>query len=314
MKRRTRMLGMAMMAAMAVSGFALSADASGGELPRVAFICKGYSDNFCLKVQQEFEKAAVDYEDEFTVEFFDGDTDATKINDLIQTCTNSGFDAIVFQQVDAEAPVQVVKEALDKGVKVIVTTGHIEDDGASWFIDADPYQQGEVLVNYAIDNGYCDDAQIAILRGVGGNFHAESRYSAFTDALDEKEDAEVVAAEIANWTKNEAMTITQNWLVTYPDLDVIFASCDDMAFGAYEAIQMAGKEGQVKIFAIDGTAEGIQAVKDGIFEAEVQQNAKAYAVDALEITSALLKGEEAESMNLESDLVTPDNVDDFLEE
>ncbi|MDO4274230.1 MAG: sugar ABC transporter substrate-binding protein [Eubacteriales bacterium] len=312
MYKKVMALGMAMVMAAALPVSVLAKDTADGKLAKVAFICKGYSDNFCLKVQQEMEKSAVDYEDEFKVDYFDAETDAEKEVNLIQTCTDSGYDVIIFQETDAESSVSVVKEAVEKGIHVIVTTGQINDDGESHYINADPYQQGEVLVNYAIDEGYCDDAQIAILRGVGGNFHAESRYSAFTDALDKKEDAEVVAAEIANWTKNEAMTITQNWMVTYPDLDVIFASCDDMAFGAYEAVQMAGKEEQVKIFAIDGTDEGVQAVKDGIFLAEVQQNAKSYADDALEMASALLKGEEVENMNLESELITPENVDDFL--
>ena len=282
------------------------------ESAKVAFICKGYSDNFCLKVQQEMEKTAADYADQFTVDFFDAEGDATKEVNLIQTCADSNYDVIIFQETDAESSVSVVKDATKKGIHVIVTTGQITDDGESHFINADPYQQGEVLVNYAIEQGDCDDAQIAILRGVGGNYHAESRYSAFTDALDKKDDAEVVAAEIADWSKNKAMTITQNWLVTYPDLDVIFASCDDMAFGAYEAVQMAGKEDQVKIYAIDGTDEGVQAVKDGVFCAEVQQNAKAYADDALEMASALLKGEEVENQNLESELITPENVDEYL--
>lgn len=311
MRKKGMLLGMAIAMVAAVQMTAYAEESSAGPA-KVAFICKGYSDNFCLKVQQEMEKSAADYADQFTVDYFDAETDAEKQVNLIQTCTDSGYDVIIFQETDAESSVQVVKEAVERGIHVIVTTGKINDDGESHFINADPYQQGEVLVNYAIDEGYCDDAQIAILRGVGGNFHAESRYSAFMDALEEKEDAQVVAAEIANWTKNEAMTITQNWLVTYPDLDVIFASCDDMAFGAYEAIVMAGKEDQVNIFAIDGTDEGVQAVKDGLFVAEVQQDAKIYADGALEMASALLNGEEVENQYLDSELITLDNVDEFL--
>ena len=283
-----------------------------GEAAKVAFICKGYKDNFCRKVQEEMELSAAEYADQFTVDYFDAEVDAAKEVNLIQTCTDKGYDVIIFQETEKESSVQVVKEAVEKGIHVIVTTGSINDDGESHFIDADPYQQGQVLVNYAVESGACDNAQIAILRGEGGNFHAESRYSAFTDVLDEKGDAEVVAAEIANWSKNEAMTITQHWMVTYPDLDVIFASCDDMAFGAYEAVQMAGKEDQVTIFSIYGTDEGVVAVKDGTFLANVQQNAKVYADEALRMASALLNGEEVENMNLESELVTPDNVDDFL--
>ena len=180
---------------------------------KVAFLCKSYTDTFCLNVKEEFEKAAADYADLFVVDYFDSENTAATQNDQIETCTAAGYDAIVFQQVDAEAPVEVVKAALDKGIYVVVTTGHIEDGGASWYVDADPYQQGQVVADYAVEQGYCDDA---------------------------KDDATLVATEVAEWSKDTAMTVTQNWLVAYPDLKVILAANDDMGLGAVEAIEMAG--------------------------------------------------------------------------
>lgn len=278
---------------------------------KVAFLCKSFTDTFCLSVKEEFEKAAEEYADLFTVDYFDSENTAATQNDQIETCTAAGYDAIVFQQVDAEASVEVVKAALEEGIYVVVTTGHIEDDGASWYVDADPYQQGEVVVDYAIENGYCDDAEVAILSGPTGNFHSENRVAAFKDAIEEKEGATLVATEVAEWSKDTAMTVTQNWLVAYPELKVILAANDDMGLGAVEAIEMAGMEDQVKVFAIDGTEGGLQAVADGRLGATVKQDEVGYAVEAIKIVDALLKGEEAESLNIDSTLVTVDNVADF---
>lgn len=42
------------------------------------------------------------------------------------------------------------------------------------------------------------------------------------------------------------------------------------------------------------------------------QNTKGYAVEALKITSELLKGETAESLNIDSTLINADNVDEYL--
>ncbi len=290
---------------------AVAEDAEGAEGEyKVAFLCKSFTDTFCLSVKDEFEEAAKEY-DSFTVDYFDSENTAATQNDQIETCTAAGYDAIVFQQVDAEASVEVVKAALEKGIYVVVTTGHIEDGGASWYVDADPYQQGQVVVDYAMENGYCDDAEIAILSGPTGNFHSENRVAAFKDAIEAKEGATLVATEVADWSKDTAMTVAQNWLVAYPDLKVILAANDDMGMGAVEAIEMAGMEDQVKVFAIDGTEGGLQAVADGRLGATVKQDAKGYAVEAIKIVDALLKGEEAESLNIDSTLVTIDNVADF---
>ena len=168
---------------------------------KVAFLCKSFTDTFCLKVKEEFEKAAEEYAELFTVDYFDSENTAATQNNQIETCTAAGYDAIVFQQVDAEAPVEVVKEALDKGVYVVVTTGHIEDNEASWYVDADPYQQGEIVAEYAVDQGYCDNAQVAILSGPTGNFHSENRVKAFTDVISEKKDALLWPLKLRNGQK-----------------------------------------------------------------------------------------------------------------
>ena len=184
-------------AADAAADVAADAKNANGEY-KVAFLCKSYTDTFCLGVKDEFEKAAADYADLFVVDYFDSENTAATQNDQIETCTAAGYDAIVFQQVDAEAPVEVVKAALDKGIYVVVTTGHIEDGGASWYVDADPYQQGQVVADYAVAQGYCDDAKVAILSGPTGNFHSENRVQAFKDAIDAKDDATLVATEVAD--------------------------------------------------------------------------------------------------------------------
>ena len=281
------------------------------DLYSVAFICKSYSDTFCLAVRDEFEKAAAEYSDLFTVEYFDSANESATQISQIETCTAAGYDAIIFQQVDAEAPVEVVKAAIEQGIKVIVTTGHIEDDGASWFVDADPYQQGEVVASYAMEQGDCDDAEVAILSGPVGNFHSENRVQAFTDAVSGNATATLVATEVADWSKDTAMTVVQNWLVAYPNLKVIFAANDDMGMGAVEAIEMAGRENDMKVFAIDGTEAGVEGVTAGRLQATVQQDTKGYAVEALNLMVDLFEGKEAKSLNIDSTLITIDNVADF---
>lgn len=279
---------------------------------RVAFICKDNTDTFCISVQDEFKKASAAYADKFTVDYFDSaNTISTQI-DQIETCTAAGYDAIVFQQVDAKAPVEAVKKALDAGIKVIVTTGHIEDDDASWYVDADPYQQGKVIAEYAKEQGALDKAKVAILSGPVGNFHSENRVAAFNDTLQAVGSATLVATEVAEWFKDKAMTATQNMLVANPDLKVILAANDDMGLGAVEAIEMAGKQDQLRVYAIDGTAGGLQAVKEGRLGGTVMQDNVGYAVEAINILNKLLAGEEAKSLQIDSFLITSENVDEYL--
>ncbi len=56
---------------------------------------------------------------------------------------------------------------------------------------------------------------------------------------------------------------TQDALQSTPDLAGIFAINDPSALGARAALELAGKENQVKIVGFDGQPDGKQAIKDG---------------------------------------------------
>lgn len=277
---------------------------------KVAFICKGYSDMFCLSVMEYFQAHAAEFADTFEVQYFDGEVNTAVANNLIENCVTSDFDAIVFQQNDAEAPVEVVKKAVEAGVHVIVTTGHIEDDGESHYVDANPYQQGELVMQYALEKGLIKEGtKVAIARGIDGNWHSDNRVQAFNDYIGQV-GAELCGSEMCSWSKDAAMTAAQNWLVAIDDLDVILSACDDMAMGCIEAVKMAGAD--TLVLSIDGSDAGIAAVQNGSLVATVQQDAEGYAYEALKMCDALLKGEEVQNILLDSWIITPENVAEFL--
>jgi len=281
--------------------------------PKVAFIGKSYADAFCVWVKNETEKIAAEkYADEFELVTFDSENNSTKQIDQINNCVANGFDVIIFQQVDAQAPVAAVKQAVEKGVKVIVVTGSIEDDGESVYVDASPVQQGEAIADYAVTK-LPKNAKVAILQGPAGNFHANGREEGFEKGLAKRSDIEIVDKQIGEWQKEKGLTITQNWLVSIEGLDAILAHNDNMALGAYEAIKMAGKEDEIQVYGVDALAEAVLAVKDGKMMATVFQNAIAYADIGLDYASKLLKGEEVKNVRIDSDLVTVDNVDTYVE-
>lgn len=283
------------------------------EKPKVAFICKSYADAFCVWVKDEMEKKAKsDYADEFELVCFDAENNSSKQIDQINNCVANGFEIIVMQQVDAQAPVAAVKDAVAKGIKVIVSTGHLEDGGASTFIDASPKQQGGIIAKYAAEN-LPEGAKVAILQGPAGNMHANGRQEGFEEELAKRGDITIVDKQIGEWKKEKGLNITQNWLSSIADLDGILAHNDDMALGAYEAIKMAGKEGQIQIYGVDGLAAAVTAVKEGKMMGTVFQNATAYSDISLDYISKTLRGEAIENVNIDSDLITKDNVDTYLE-
>lgn len=293
-------------------GSLLGVASAGEEKARVAFICKGYQDTYCMVVRQLFEDYATEtYGDLYTVDYFDGETDADKITQLIETCTASDYDVIVFQQEDADAPVAAVKAAAEAGIPVVVTVGSINDDGISYYLDADPVQQGSLVAQYAIDQGVLKEGtKVAILQGPAGQFHSNGRTQGYNDAI-ESVGADKLAQEICNWQKDEAQRMVENWLVAYPELEVILACNDDMALGAIEAMKLAGND-SIYVVGVDANAEGCMALKDGTLKATVAQDTISYAHDAANFAAKLIKGEEVESRICDSVLILADQADEIL--
>lgn len=279
---------------------------------RVAFICKGYQDTYCLLVMNIFDAYwAENYADLYTVDHFDGETDADKITQLIETCTANQYDVIILQQEDADAPVAAIKAAKEAGIDVIVTVGSVNDDGESYFLDADPVQQGTIVAQYCIDQGVLKEGtKVAILQGPAGQFHSNGRTEGF-NTLIEQVGAEKLAQEICDWQKSNAQACVENWLVAYPDLEVILACNDDMALGAIEAMKLAGND-SVYVIGVDANEEGCLALKDGTLKATVAQDTFSYAYTAADYAAALIKGEQVESKICPSVLILADQADEIL--
>lgn len=280
---------------------------------KVAFICKAYSDAFCVWVKDEMVRLSKEkYSNDFVFVAFDAENNSNKQIDQINNVVANKFDIIMFQQVDIQSAVGAVKDAVSKGVVVILITGHIEDGGASTYIDSSPEAQGRMIGEYAAIN-LPKNAKVAILQGPAGNPHANGREEGIKKALANRKDIKIVDEQIGEWAKEKALTLTQNWLSSIKDLKGILAHNDNMALGAYEAIKMAGKEGQIQIYGIDGMAEAVLAVKEGKMMATVFQNAISYAEKGLDYAAKAIRGQKINSIMLDSELIVRENVGKYIE-
>lgn len=83
----------------------------------------------------------------------------------------------------------------------------------------------------------------------------------------------------------------------------------------WAALQAAEAEGKdLVIIGVDGISDALQAVKDGRLSASVLQDADGQASAVIDVAAKVGVGEEVESRyNVPFQLITADNVDDYLE-
>ncbi|MBW8761490.1 MAG: substrate-binding domain-containing protein [Microbacterium sp.] len=83
---------------------------------------------------------------------------------------------------------------------------------------------------------------------------------------------EIVGNEASQGAEDGGRTAMENLLAKNPDINVVYTINEPAAYGAYQALEAAGKsKDDVLIVSIDGGCAGVGQVKDGIIDATSQQ-------------------------------------------
>ena len=103
-----------------------------------------------------------------------------------------------------------------------------------------------------------------------------------------------ITSGIANWERNQASALMEEWLSDYGDeIELVICNNDDMALGAIDAIKRAGiMAGTIKLVGIDGTPAGQEAFREGKLFGTVESDREAYAKRIFDTAEELAMGKE----------------------
>ena len=115
-----------------------------------------------------------------------------------------------------------------------------------------------------------------------------------------------------NWHRAQGMTMMEDWLQNYPQIDAVLSQNDEMIMGALEAIKASGRESEIMTCGVDAIPDALQAVKDGVLTMTVFQDAKGQGEQAYQCAMMVRDGKtlEAEYM-IPFIAITEENAADF---
>lgn len=305
------------MAATALTGCGGGEQAAEGEASgdtyKVAYVARAQSDSFAAWLANEMVAAAEQYPDiELTV--FDGQADDAKENSAIENAIANGFDAVIVQPNNGEAQRPYVEQVVAAGLVAITTNSRIEGIEGASSVDADPYNQAKVNAELALEQ-IPENAKVVVLKGPSGNFHADERWKAWqTEFFDKRPDVTIVGEDFANWNKDEAMALMEDWTIAHGDIDAVVSMNDNMAAGALEVVKGNEMYDDMLVYGVDGTAEACLLIEEGRMTSTCLQSAIDLAALNLETVHKLLTGEETQiDTDIEEVLITKDNVAEYVE-
>ncbi len=222
-------------------------------------------------MDSQIAAAAADYP-EFEVIFQDAAQDnANQVSD-VENLLTQGIDLLIISPNEAAPLNEVVREAWEDCVPVIVLDRNLVDPNYSMFIGADNVAIGRAAGAYAAQ--WCADndraeCQIAEIRGLEGAPPARDRGDGFRAGLADGglSEANIVFSQNADWLRERAVPAAAAAFQAYPDLDVLYGHNDPMAEGALIAAKDAGVDvGRVLFIGIDALPTpdgGIMSVLEG---------------------------------------------------
>lgn len=219
-------------------------------------------------------------------------------------------DAVIISPVDADALAPAVKSVVDAGIPVITCSADVTGDMGQVWVGSENENGGQIEAEFVAEQ-LGGKGNVAILRGPLGAFAEQGRFKGYEAAFANYPDIEIVFDQTANWQREEAMALVENWLTTGTQIDAILCQNDGMALGALEAVKAAGKKDEIIIAGIDAIQDALDSIKAGELDATCFQDAIGQGEGALEMAVKAANGEKIERNNIPFELVTKDNVDGY---
>ncbi|GAA0444020.1 D-ribose ABC transporter substrate-binding protein [Actinoplanes capillaceus] len=231
----------------------------------------------------------------------DPGTELANIEDMI----SRSVDALIVQTVNVDALKNDITKAKAAGIPIFLTSVITQDTsdilGA---VVVDLKGVGALNAGYVATDAGTAQVEVGVIAGAPGAA-SDLLVNGFKDAL--PANATLVANQPGMFNRAKAQDVAENMIQAHPNLRYAFVANEDMAFGALQAFQAAGKN--VKIVTVNGTDDGLAAVKDGRFAATVANSATVTGQLAVKNTISLLNKETAEKIaNTPIKLITKDNL------
>ncbi len=188
-------------------------------------------------------------------------------------------DVIAFSPVVETGWDTVLQEARTAGIPVILTDRAVTADPSLYvgFIGSDFVEEGRKAARWVLEE-YKDvagDVNIVELQGTVGSAPANDRKKGFEEVISAEPRFKIIRSQSGDFTRSKGKEQMESILKseTRP-IHVLYAHNDDMAIGAIQAIEEAGKKpgSEIKIVSIDAVKGAFEAMIAGKLNVTIECN------------------------------------------
>ncbi|MGI6130948.1 MAG: sugar ABC transporter substrate-binding protein [Bacillota bacterium] len=222
-------------------------------------------------------------------------------------------DGIVLVPADSNGIVPGILKANAAGIPVITSNTRAFGGNVISFVGVENYDAAYSVATHVAEQLH-GKGQVVILEGVPGAQTAIDRKKGFDDALAKYPGIKVLASQPAKFQRAEGMLVMENLIQRFPNFNAVICGNDEMALGAIEALDAAGRLKGTIVSGFDGNRDAMMSIAEGKLMVTLYQNPQAQAGDAVRALIDHIEGRPVpDRVVVKGTLVTKANVDGFLE-
>jgi ribose transport system substrate-binding protein len=233
-----------------------------GDPVRIAYMPPATEFNYYMAIGAGIEAQAA----ELGVETFmlapqSGSDIATQMK-MLQDVTTQDVDAIILSTHDENAAAPLVKQAMDKGIAVVIVNSDIAafPTPVNAVVGYGQRKGTTGLGEYAaqmVDG----KANVGVLEGLPG-YHSTERIGGFLDAFKNYPDMKIIATLPTEWNVETGNKAMMDMIQAHPEINLVVAANDYIAIGAAKAAEALGRD-DILIFGNDGDTTGLEDIAAG---------------------------------------------------
>lgn len=231
----------------------------------------------------------------------------------VENFVTQGVDAIILIPPNTDATDPATKLAVDAGIPLVyVNRKPANLPEGVYYVGSDSIIAGRLQMEWLAEKmggkGNC-----VLMNGNLSQEAAQMRTAGVKEIVEKNPDIKIIKEDTANWSRAEGLALMENWLSTGDQIDCVASNNDEMAIGALQAIEAAGKLGQILVGGVDASPDALQSMDEGKLNVTVFQNAAGQGEGGVKTAIALARGETVDQLVwVDYELVTPENYKEYM--
>jgi inositol transport system substrate-binding protein len=232
----------------------------------------------------------------------------------VENFVTQKVDAIVVIAANTDAADPMTKAAQDAGIPLLYVNRLPSNlpEGIS-YVGSESIQAGIMQAEWIAEQ-LGGKGNVVIMNGDLAQEAAQKRTEGEKQVFAKFPDIKIIREDTGNWSRDQGLALMENWLASGDQIDAVASNNDEMAIGAIQAIEAAGKLGEIIVGGVDASPDALQEMDKGRLDVTVFQNAKGQGEGGIKVAIALAKGEPVEKYTwIPFELVTPENYKNYMQ-